>query len=94
MPNMKPKPKYREKTAKTTNPVLLGSGKPVKTPKRKSKAGPKKPATPREMAASYRERAQSGRLTAEQRRKVTQRDKDRLMKQRAAVTRRRFKGSM
>lgn len=35
MASMKPKPK--ERVAKTTNPVLLGSGKPIATPKRRNK---------------------------------------------------------
>lgn len=48
----------------------------------------------REMSATYRKKAQAGRLTAEQRKKVTQRDKAAAMEKRAKVSRRRFKESM
>lgn len=50
--------------------------------------------TPREVAAQHRKKSQAGRPTAAQMRVITQRDKDRLMDQRAAAARRRFKGSM
>jgi len=60
---------------------MWGAAKPVKK-------------TAKQVSADARKKAQKGRLTAAERRKVTQREKDRLMDQRAAVTRRRFKGSM
>jgi hypothetical protein len=50
--------------------------------------------TAREMSATYRKKAQAGRLTAEERRKVTQREKARLMDKKGKITSRRFKGSM
>lgn len=48
----------------------------------------------REMSATYRKKAQVGRLTAEQRKTITQREKAAAMDKRAKVSRRRFKESM
>lgn len=76
-----PKKRKPAKRRGMSEDQMWGAAKPVKK-------------TAKKVSADARKKAQKGRLTAAERRKVTQRDKDRLMEQRAAVTRRRFLGSM
>ena len=67
-----------------------------KAPSEDSMWGPMKTVkkSAREMATLNRKRSQAGRLTAEQRKKVTQRDKAAAMDKRGKISRRRFKESM
>lgn len=93
MPNMQSKKPGAAKK-KVSKPVMLA-------PKKKKTGedalwGPTtmRKRTAREMSATYRKKAQAGRMTAEERKKVTQREKARLMDKKGKITSRRFKGSM
>ena len=76
----KPVPLGGVKRKKNSEDALWGAAKPV----RKSA---------KEMSAAYRKKAQAGRLTAKQRRIVTQRDKDREMDTMISTIRNRSRGS-
>lgn len=76
--------KAKSSPAKRKAPSEDSMWSPMKTVKKSA----------REMSALNRKRAQAGRLTAEQRKKVTQRDKAAAMEKRAKISRRRFKESM
>lgn len=84
----KPVPLGGVKRKKNSEDALWGPAKPVRknTPMRKPKSA-------KEMSAAYRKKAQVGRLTAAQRRIVTQRDKDREMDTMISTIRNRSRGS-
>jgi len=77
---------------------MLGSGKPVakRKPREDAMWGPAKPVkkTAKRVSADARKKAQAGRLSAAERRKVTERDKEKLRRKKAAISKRKFKESM